>query len=421
MSILKNYGPTLLLLGGILIGGVCGVVFGEDASVVKPIGDIFLNLMFVLIVPLVFFSISSSICNMKQTNRVGRVLASIVGVFLFTALVAAVIAYVCTLIYNPLSSVNPADVVSIMPEQFIRQGFTGNVIVGIFTVPDFLQLFSKSNLLPLIIFSVFLGLATALTGEKGKIVADFLNAGTSVILKMMNIIMLAAPVGLGCYFADTVGQLGGQILNGYMHVFILYLILTAISYFGLNSLYAALAGGKEGLKAFWGNILTPSLMAVATSSSAACIPINIVAAKKIGVPGSIAETVIPLGTNLHKDGSVMAGVLKVIFLLTIFGQDLTSSSNVFMIIGVALLVGAVMGAIPSGGMTGELLICSVFGFSPELAGALMIISTIVDIPATLLNSTGNVVCAMLVTRLSEGKNWLRRHLAGDLKEKEFGQ
>ena len=81
-----------------------------------------------------------------------------------------------------------------------------------------------------------------------------------------------------------------------------------------------------------------------------------------------------------------------------------------MIIGVALLVGAVMGAIPSGGMTGELLICSVFGFSPQLAGTLMIISTIVDIPATLLNSTGNVVCAVLVTRLTDGKDWVKKQL-----------
>lgn len=226
----------------------------------------------------------------------------------------------------------------------------------------------------------------------------------------MHIIMMAAPIGLGCYFADTVGQLGSQIINGYMHVFILYLLLTIISYFGLNSIYVLLAGGKKAFIVFWKNMPNPSLMAIATSSSAACIPVNIETAKRIGVPSSIAETVIPLGTNIHKDGSVMAGIIKITFLLTIFGQEMTSSSSIFMIIGVALLVGAVMGAIPSGGMTGELLICSIFGFSPELAGTLMIISTIVDIPATLLNSTGNVVCAVLVTRLTEGKNWIKQQL-----------
>lgn len=410
MSILKNYTFTLLLLGGIIIGGVSGIIFGEDASIVKPIGDIFLNLMFVLIVPLVFFSISSSICNMKQSNMVGKVITNIIFVFLLTAIIAAFVAYFCTLIYNPLENINKADIISTLPQQSIRQISSTDILVNTLTVPDFQLLFTKSNLLPLIIFSIFLGLATAFTGEKGKLVADFLNAGTNVILKMMQIIMKAAPIGLGCYFADTVGQLGSQILDGYMHVFFLYLLLTIICYFGLNSLYIYLSGGKKALSIFWRNMLTPSLMAIATSSSAACIPVNIEATKKMGVPDNIAETVIPLGTNIHKDGSVMAGIIKITFLLTIFGQELTTSSNMLMIIGVALLVGAVMGAIPSGGMTGELLICSIFGFSPELAGTLMIISTIIDIPATLLNSTGNIVSAVMVTRLTIGKDWLKDKL-----------
>lgn len=404
MNILKNYTFTLFLLGGIIIGGICGIIFREDASVVKPIGDIFLNLMFVLIVPLVFFSISSSICNMKQSNMVGKVIANIAIVFLFTAIVSAILAYLVTLIYNPLEGINQNEIISTLPQQSVKKLSSAEILVNTLTVSDFQLLFTKSNLLPLIIFSLFLGLATAFCGEKGKLISDFLNAGTNVILKMMNIIMMAAPIGLGCYFADTVGQLGSQILNGYMHVFILYLILTIISYFGLNSIYIFLSGGKKAFVSFWKNMITPSLMAIATSSSAACIPINIEASKKMGVPSNIAETVIPLGTNIHKDGSVMAGIIKVIFLFTIFGQELTTSSNAFMIIGVALLVGAVMGAIPSGGMTGELLICSVFGFSPQLAGTLMIISTIIDIPATLLNSTGNVVCSVMVTRLTEGKN-----------------
>lgn len=128
----------------------------------------------------------------------------------------------------------------------------------------------------------------------------------------------------------------------------------------------------------------------------------------MGVPVSIAETVIPLGTNMHKDGSIIGGVLKIAFLFTIFGYEMTGVDNFFMIVGVALLVGAVIGAIPSGGMTGELLICSVFGFSPQMVGTLMVITTIIDVPATLLNSTGNVMTSVLVTRLTEGKDWIKK-------------
>jgi Na+/H+-dicarboxylate symporter len=173
-------------------------------------------------------------------------------------------------------------------------------------------------------------------------------------------------------------------------------------------LYAFIAGGKDGVKLFWKNALTPSITAIATCSSAASIPVNLESVKKMGVPKDIAETVIPLGANTHKDGSVFGGVLKIVFLFSLFGKDMTSISSILSILAVAFLVGAVMGAIPGGGMIGEMLILSVFGFPVEVLPIIAVISTIIDAPATLLNSTGNTVCAMLVTRLVEGKNWLKQ-------------
>ncbi|TWV14716.1 dicarboxylate/amino acid:cation symporter [Bacteroidaceae bacterium HV4-6-C5C] len=407
MRIIKTYAFTICLIIGIVIGGICGIVFGEKASVVKPIGDIFLNMMFVLIVPLVFLSISTAIYNMKQMNMIGKVMFNIILVFLGSAIIVATTAYILTIFYNPLNGVDKTMIMANLPEYSSTAHLSsGDLFVKTFSVPDFLELFTKANLLPLILFSAFFGLATAYSGEHGKTVAQLLNSGMVVILRMMKIIMYAAPIGLGCYFADTIGKVGVQILNGYANAFALYLVLTVICYFGLNSLYIGLAGGAKSWRTFWRHIITPSLTAIATSSSAACIPINIEASKKMGVPANIAETVIPLGTNMHKDGSVMGGIIKIVFLLTIFGQNTGFSGNVVFIIGVALLVGAVMGAIPSGGMTGELLICSVFGFSPQLAGTLMVISTIIDVPATLLNSTGNIVSSVLVARLTKGKEWM---------------
>ncbi|EUJ48046.1 dicarboxylate/amino acid:cation symporter [Paenilisteria rocourtiae] len=412
MKILKNYAFSLFLIAGIIIGGAAGLIFGDKTSVVRPIGELFLNLMFVVIVPLVFLSVSSAIANMKGMKRLGKIMGTIFAIFFTTALIAAVIAFIGTKIYNPLQGVDMSQIIKNLPTAPEATSSTiGETIVKTFTVPDFLDLFSKSNLLPLIVFSILLGLATSMTGEKGKPVADFLNAGTEVILKMVKVIMYAAPIGLGCYFADTVGKLGPQIINGYLNSFLLYLVLAVIYYFGAFTLYAFISGGLLGVKVYWKNVITPSITAIATSSSAACIPVNLQATKKMGVPDDIAETVIPLGANTHKDGSVMGGIIKIIFLFTLFGKDMTSPMNILAIIGVAFLVGAVMGAIPSGGMTGELMICAVFGFNPELVGTIMIISTIIDIPATLLNSTGNTVCAMLVSRFVEGKNWLSKQFA----------
>lgn len=203
-----------------------------------------------------------------------------------------------------------------------------------------------------------------------------------------------------------VGELGTQILQGYLQTFITYLVLTVIYYFGFFTLYAYLAAGKQGVVAFWRNALPPTVTAIATCSSAASIPINLISTKAIGVPKDMAEAIVPLGANIHKDGSVFGGVLKIVFLFGLFGMDLTSFQTCSGIIGVSFLVGAVMGAIPGGGMIGEMLIISVYGFSPEVLPIIAVISTIIDAPATLLNSTGNIACAMLITRLVEGKDWL---------------
>lgn len=411
MNILKNYAFSLTLITGVTLGGISGAIFGDKTSIVQPIGDLFLNMMFILIVPLVFFSVSSAICNIKQGGQmVGKLIASIIGVFLFTATIAGIVAYVITYFHNPFDGISKTDLLLEMIDiNSLPTKTTGAMFVDTITVSDFSLLLSKNNLLPLILFSILFGIAASTLKTQSTQISKLLSTGTEIMLKMMSLIMYMAPIGLGCYFAHTVGQLGTQLLNGYLNAFFLYLILAAICYFGLNSIYAFISAGKQGFLAFWKNILTPSLTAIATASSAACIPVNIEASKNIGVPNQIAETVIPLGTNMHKDGSVMGGILKIVFLISIFGFETPLASNLFVIIGLAILVGAVMGAIPSGGMTGELLICSVFGFPPEMVGALMIISTIIDAPATLVNSTGNVACSMLVSRFSIGKNWLNEN------------
>ncbi len=412
-SILKNYRFTLILLSSILIGGAAGLYFGPEATVVQPLGDLFLNLLFMLIVPLVFFSIASAIANMQEMKRLGKIMVSIFAVFIGTALVSALIGIAGVSIIPPLGAEDIPSMESFIEnsdytvEEQEETTLLGQ-LVQTFTVSDFSQLLSRSNMLQLIVFAVLFGIATALSREKGRPVATFLSSASEVLMKMVSIIMYYAPIGLGAYFASVIGQLGPQLLGGYLRAFILYLIITVIYFFGFFTLYAFMAGGKQGVKVFWKNAITPAVTAVATCSSAACIPINLAAVKKMGVPHDVAETIVPLGANTHKDGSVIGGVLKIVFLFAIFGKDVTSPEAILSIIAVSFLVGAVMGAIPGGGMIGEMLILTVYGFPPEVLPIIAVISTIIDAPATLLNSTGNTVCAMLVSRLVEGKKWLKK-------------
>ncbi|MBS4175307.1 dicarboxylate/amino acid:cation symporter [Bacillus sp. FJAT-49736] len=411
---LKNYRSTIILLCSLIIGGAAGLIYGPKTAVVQPFGDLFLNLMFTIIVPLVFFSIASAISSMNGMKRLGKIMGSIVVVFLITAAIAAILGFLGTSIANPLKHADLSSIKHIMATADHTKDNEKTPIlsqlVNTFSVSDFSLLFSRTNMLQLIVFSVIFGLATALVGEKAKPVAAFLSAGSLVMMKIVKIIMYYAPIGLGCYFASVIGALGPQILEGYARAFVLYLVLAIVYFFGFFTLYAFIAGGKTGIKVFWKNAITPSVTAIATCSSAACIPVNLDAVKKMGVPTDIAETIVPLGANTHKDGSVFGGVLKIVFLFSLFGKDMTSITSILSILAVSFLVGAVMGAIPGGGMIGEMLILSVFGFPAEVLPIIAVISTIIDAPATLLNSTGNTVCAMLVTRMVEGKNWLKNAL-----------
>lgn len=413
-SFMKNYQMSFVLLAAIIIGGIVGIVLGPDAKILEPFGQIFLNLMFTLIVPLVFFSVTSSIANMSGMNRLGKIILNAAVIFTITAILSGILSIIGVLVFDPTKGLGSEAINNILSGsgkeimEEAKQLSLSEQLVKTVTVNDFVGLFSRSNMLQLIIFAILFGTATAMVGEKAVIVKEFLNAGSLILMKIMNFIMYYAPIGLGCYFASIIGQLGAQILEGYLRVFLLYLVLAVINYFIFFTIYAYIAAGREGVKIFWKNAIAPTITALATCSSAATIPVNLDATKKIGVPKDIAETVIPLGVNTHKDGSVIGGVMKIVFLFGLFGKDIMNLPTLLSILAVGFLVGAVMGAIPGGGLIGEMLILSVYGFPPEALPVIAVISTIIDAPATVLNSTGNTVCAMLASRFVDGKKWLKR-------------
>ena len=396
-NFLKNYGATLLLLLGLLVGGTFGAVLGEKAQVLRAPGMLFLNLVFVLVVPLVFFSVAHSMVTMRKSGVIGKVLGASLGVFLLMSLVAGVFSYGLMAAWNPFDGITASADAS---EGIISgDGIDfGDALVSALTVSDFPLLLSREHLLPLIIFAALLGLAVALLEQKAALVERFISEGESVIMKMMELVMKLAPIGIGCYFADTIGTLGGRIVGEYLEIFLAVCAACAVCYLVFNSLYALIA--RVPLGKFWKEMLAPSATAVGTCSSAACIPVNMTAARNLGVSDKIADGVIPLGTNLHKDGSVITSVAKVMFALCFFGTAPQGPGTAALVILLAIVESVVVGAIPVGGMTGEILICAVLGLDPSFAAALLIIGTICDIPATLLNATGNIVAPLLVQRFA---------------------
>ncbi|MBW6411281.1 dicarboxylate/amino acid:cation symporter [Clostridium weizhouense] len=404
MKFLRSYKSSLILLISILLGGCIGLIMGEKASMLAPFGNLFLNLIFTILIPVVFFSISSAIANMENSRKLGSILGATVIVFGITAIISGILGVISFKMFNPTIGLEPSMFNNLMNTSDVKVTESIGIldkIVSSITVKDFSELLFRSNLLALIIFSMVIGFATMLSKEQGESFRKFLNSGSIVTMKAINIIMYYAPIGLGAYFANIVGQLGSQILSGYVKVFLLYLGVSIIYFVVFFSLYAYIAGRKKGVKLFWKNATEPSVTALATCSSAACIPVNIKAAKNMGVSDMLANIVMPIGVNIHKDGSVIGGIFKIMFLFAIFGREMNSISSLITILVSGLLIGAVVGAIPGGGAIGEMLILSIFGFPQEALAIMLVIATIIDAPATLLNSTGNTVCTMVISRFTE--------------------
>lgn len=399
---MKSYGFSILLVISILVGAILGIIFKKDAAMFKPMGDVFLNLLFTVIVPLVFFSISATVASMTNLRRLGKILSVMIMIFVITGLAASIIMIAVVIVFPPASGVN----IPLPAGTEIQQIRAADQIVKAFTVSDFPHLLSKNNMLALIVFSILVGLATSAVGEKGKAFAGFLASAKDVMMKLISFIMYYAPIGLGAYFAYLVGVFGPDLLGSYARAMAVY-YPTAILYFFLAfTLYAFIAGRGSGVKKFWSNIIPPSVTALATGSSMATIPSNLQAADKIGIPRDISETVIPVGATIHMEGSCLAAVLKIAFLFGIFQMPFTGMETILTALGIALLTGVVVSGIPGGGTIGELLILSLYGFPPEAFPLITMIGTLVDAPATMVNAVGDNVSSMMVSRVLGGKNWM---------------
>lgn len=403
---LKNYKSTLILLGSIIIGTIVGLVFKEKAKVLAPFGDLFLNLLLVIIVPLIFLTITTSIGKMKQPKRIGKILVTILLVFIFTSLVSVGVGIISTKAFK-LVDVKDTETIKEVLKDTKATNEKVNFLertVGTITVSDFSKLLTRDNMIALIIFSILFGISINLSKGKGDKLLDVLESANEVVQSFIKVIMYYAPIGLGCYFAALVGTFGGEIASGFGKTFIIYTVVSVLYYFIMYSAYAFMAGGKKGFISYWRNVLPVTLTSLATCSSAASIPVNTACAKNIGVPEDVADTTIPLGTSFHKDGSIIGSVFKIMFLVYLFNADVST----LKVLGVALVATLLVTAVPIGGGTiSEMLILTMLGFPVSALPILTIIATIIDPPATMLNVVGDTASSMMVARVTDGKKWMK--------------
>lgn len=405
---LKNYKSYLILIGSIIIGTIAGLVFKEKTLIVSPLGDLFLNMLLVTVVPLIFLTLSTSIGRMKQPKRIGKILGTIILVFIFTSIVSVFVGLGTSKMFKLVDIKDTNSIKEVLTEDTKVEKEDVNFLqrtVDTISVNDFSKVLSKDNMIALIVFSILFGISINMSKSKGEKLLNVLESANHVVQSFIKLIMYYAPIGLGCYFASLVGTFGGEIAVGYGKTFIIYTVVAVLFYFIVYSLYAFISGGKKGFVSYWENILPATLTSLGTCSSAASIPVNTMCAKNIGVQDDIADTTIPLGTSFHKDGSIIGSVFKIMFLVCLFNSDVSS----LKILGVALLATLLVTAVPIGGGTiSEMLIITMLGFPVSALPILTIIATIIDPPATMLNVVGDSASSMLVSRIVDGKHWMKK-------------
>ena len=352
-SFFKRYWFIISMLVGIVAGCIVGAVW-PGATALEPLGTVFINMMFCVVVPMVFCSISSAIANMGSAKRAGKVLGVTVAVFAVTAAIAALLMYIVVRIF-PL----------VQGTYVVTEGEVGStlgvadMIINFFTKPDFTELLSRRAILPLIVAAIIFGFGIQMAGGPATKTAQLLEDITNCIMKTVKIITYYAPIGFFGFFAYLVATYGPSLIGDYSRTLIIYYIMCFVYMLVSSPIYARFGGGKGAAKVMFKHLFAPAMTAFGTCSSVATIPTNMEAADDTGISSDVRDIVLPMGATMHMDGSAMSAIVKVAFLFGIFGQDFGTWEAILAII-VAVFSSVAMSGIPGGGGTGELVVCSIF-------------------------------------------------------------
>lgn len=407
-SFLKNNWFILTMLLGIVGGCLTGWLW-PGAKSLEPLGTIFINMMFCVVVPMVFCSISSAIANMGTVKRAGKLLGTTVLTFMCTTTIASLLMYI-VLRFIPLT-------VGTVVQGEVDAGLSAaDLVVNFFTKPDFVELWSRKAILPLIVAAVIFGFGVQMAGGRETATAKLLADITNCIMKTVKIITYYAPIGFFGFFAFLVSTYGPELIGDYGRTLIIYYVVAFLYMFISSPVYAYIGGGKGAAKVMFKHLFKPAAVSFGTCSSVATIPTNIEAAQDSGVSKEVSEIVMPLGATMNMDGSGMSAILKVAFLFSLFGLDFTGG-RAFLAILVAVFSSIAMSGIPGGGGTGELVLCTIF-FPDQLSIAYpmaIALGNLIDPPATMVNSAGDYVSSFVVSRFADGKDWLQKQLHPDKK------
>ncbi|CCO59951.1 Proton/sodium-glutamate symport protein [Vibrio nigripulchritudo] len=383
---------------GMLIGIVVGVFAGPDAVLLKPIGDLFLNAIKMLIIPLVFCSLVVGVTAISDTQKMGRIAAKSVGIYLLTTALAISIGLMASLLVSPGTGLE----MSLSAAQETAKSQPSFIDTLINLVPkNPISALASGNILQTIFFAIGLGIALSLSGEKAKPAIRVFEGLAEAMYKLTTIVMSFAPYGIFALIAVVAGQYGLDILLPLIKVIFLVYLCCIIQVLVVYSGILKLAGRLSPIQ-YLKALANPAVVAFTTTSSSGTLPVTIrTAHEELGVSREISSFVLPLGATINMDGTAIYQGVAAIFIAQVFGVNL-EMQDYLMIIMTSTLASIGTAGVPGAGLIMLSLVLSTVGLPLEGLAIVAGIDRILDMARTSVNVCGDLMVSVLISRSEKG-------------------
>lgn len=384
---------------GFGLGIVIGLVFGEKATIVKPLGTIFLNMIKMIVVPMVFFSITAGVASLGDLKKLRNIGVKVVGLYALTSALCVGLGLIMANIINPGKGFDLTALSQSTDYEAQAMPSIIDTLIDMFPSNIFTS-FTNTNMLQIIVFSVFLGVALIMMGKEGERLLAGVQSCANAMYKITAIVMEFSPIGVCALLADSVGAYGLKIFGSLgkliLTVYASDVILVLLMYIPMVALLAKFPVKKwlQGIWKVW--VVTAS-----TTSSSGSLPITTsVTNDEFGVSSELSSFSLPLGATINMNGGCIYYAAAIVMTAQIYGMNLTPSALVNIIISTVLVAMGCPG-VPGGAIIMTTILLTNMGLPLEIVGLIAGIFRLIDMANTTFNVTGDVVTTMVVAR-SEG-------------------
>ena len=402
----KKLSLPIKIFIGMALGIIAGLIFafahlGEFTKEwIKPIGTIYVNLLKFLVVPVVLFSIADGVISLNDLKRVGSVGLKTFVYYMATTALAVVIGLALVNIFKGAFTPLPSADIEALTYEAKEAPSVMQVIVNIFP-SNLVQPMVTSDMLPIIVIAIFLGAGCLAAGEKGAKIANLINCGQEVVMKIMMMIIKFTPIGVFCLMTNVVAENGPQIIGKLALIIgVAYLgyIIHVVVVYGLSVRFLS----KMSPIKFFKGIAPAMITAFTTTSSNATLPVNIECCNKMGAEPEISAFVLPLGATINMDGTAIYQAVCTVFIACCYGRDL-SLGDMAMIVLTATLASVGTAGTPGAGMIMLAMVLTQVGLPVEGIAIIAGVDKLFDMGRTTLNITGDATCALWISRVEREK------------------